>query len=59
MSQEKLFHDLRAPLARAKTITKILLDENPEDEEYLPELLRSLEELDQKLSELKISGLKD
>jgi hypothetical protein len=52
---EKIVHDLRAPLARAKTITKLLLKKNQE-EEWLPELLAALEELDKKISELSSSS---
>lgn len=59
MSSEKIFHDLRTPLARAKTITKILLDDHPNDKEYLPELLNSLEELDRELKKLEKNLKKD
>lgn len=47
----KLLHDLRAPLARAKTIAKLLKQAPGSAEELVPELLDALEELDQKLSE--------
>lgn len=41
---EKILHDLMAPLARAKTIAKLMQEENPE-EEHLPILLDALEDL--------------
>ena len=52
MTPEKIVHDLRAPLARAKTITKILLEENVADKEYLPILIQSLEELEAEIVRL-------
>lgn len=56
---EKIFHDLRAPLARAKTITKLLMEDNPLDQEYLPVLLASLEAVDSEMSKLQNSLKKD
>ena len=49
--REQLLHDVRAPLAKAKTIAKLLL-EGLDDEELLPTLLQSLEELDEILKKL-------
>ncbi len=43
-------HDLRAPLARAKTYGKLLLDAK-QDDELVRELLRALEDLDARLRE--------
>lgn len=51
VDKAKLLHDLRAPLARAKTIAKLLKNAPECAEELLPELLTALEELDQKLGE--------
>lgn len=48
MSHERLVHDLRAPLARAKTIAK-LLHESDRDNEWVTELIAALEELDGKI----------
>lgn len=47
----KLLHDVRAPLARAKTIAKLLQQSTDGAEELLPELLKALEELDEMLAE--------
>lgn len=53
MSPEKIIHDLRTPLARAKTITKILIEENPNDQEYFPILIASLEEMEKEIQRLQ------
>lgn len=53
MSPEKIIHDLRTPLARAKTITKILLEEYPNDKEYMPILIESLEEMEKEIQRLQ------
>lgn len=48
---DSVIHDLRTPLAKAKTITKLLIEET--ENEYLPILLKSLEEIDEEISKLK------
>ena len=53
MNPDKIFHDLYAPLARAKTITKMLLEDST-DQEIVLLLMQSLEEL-----EVQIHALKD
>lgn len=52
---EKAAHDLLGPLARAKTIAKLLQKENPEGQ-WLPDLLEALEELDEKIRALSSSS---
>jgi signal transduction histidine kinase len=47
---ELFLHDLRAPLSRARTYAKLLLEERGENE-LLTELLRALEDLDARLRE--------
>jgi len=42
------FHDLRSPLARARTYGKLLLEEN-RNSELVTELLRALDELEDRL----------
>jgi hypothetical protein len=50
----KTLHDLRAPLAKAKTLAKLMKEGEPEElQEQLPSLLKYLEELDQKIKELE------
>jgi len=46
-------HDLRSPLARAKTLAKLLRDASPEDkEECVRQLLLALEQMDERLTAL-------
>ena len=50
---EKIAHDLRAPLARAKTLQKLLSDaDDSERARYSLMLADALNELDAKISEL-------
>ena len=51
MSSDALFlHDLRAPLARAITYAKLLREEpTRESNDLITELLRALDDLDQRL----------
>ena len=49
----QIIHDLRAPLAKAKTLAKLMKEGEPEElQEQLPSLLKYLEEMDQQLKEL-------
>ncbi len=51
-----LVHDLRSPLARAKTVAKLLQDASPKErEDYLRLLLEALEEMDKRLEEVLLS----
>lgn len=51
-----LLHDLRSPLARAKTFAKLLRDATPEErEECIRLLLAALDELDQRLGQIPLS----
>lgn len=53
-SDSQLIHDLRAPLAKAKTLVKLMKEGEPEElQEQLPTVLKYLEEIDQKLKELE------
>jgi hypothetical protein len=54
LDRAKLAHDLRSPLARAKTLAKLLLETRAETEraELQRMLLEALEELDAKIGEL-------
>lgn len=46
-----VLHDLRSPLARARTLAKLLREATPQErEEYLKLLLSALDELDSRLS---------
>ena len=50
--QSQFLHNLRAPLAKAKTLAKLMKEGEPEElQEQLPVLLKYLEELDQRLKE--------
>ena len=47
----RLLHDLRSPLARAKTLTKLLKDASPQEkEECVRLLLSALEEMDERIT---------
>ncbi len=46
--QSHFFHDLRAPLARARTYGKLLLEES-RNNELVTELLRALDELEARI----------
>jgi signal transduction histidine kinase len=47
----KAIHDLRAPLARAKTLVKLLAEAKPEEApELLREIMKELNDLDRSLS---------
>lgn len=49
----KLAHDLRSPLARAKTIAKLLAEASEGERPELQKMLLSaLEEMDKKIAEL-------
>jgi len=49
----RLAHDLRSPLARAKTIAKLLAEATEAEREELQRmLLQALEDLDKKIGEL-------
>jgi signal transduction histidine kinase len=55
---KRIIHDLRSPLARAKTLAKLLQEASPgEREECLRLLLEALEELEERLSEIQSSSL--
>lgn len=50
----RLAHDMRAPLAQAKTLALLLQDATEEERsEYLPLLLGALERLDQLIGTLE------
>jgi len=54
---ENLLHDLRSPLARAKTVAKLLAEASPEERvEYIRMLLDDLEELDRRIDSLQASS---
>lgn len=52
MKDARFLHDLRSPLARAKTYAKLLEDAAPEEApELLQQLRRALDDLDKLLRE--------
>ena len=54
----RLIHDLRSPLARAKTVAKLLDEATPgERADYICMLLAALEEMDQRMKALEANDL--
>jgi len=54
----RMLHDLRSPLARAKTVAKLLDEASPEERaDYLRMLLSALEEMDQRMKALEAEEL--
>ncbi len=51
--ETKNFHDLRTPLAKAKTYLLLLEAENPQGNEFLKKALAKLQEAEEILQELE------
>ncbi len=47
--EAKFLHDLRAPLARARTYAKLLAEEANDESGLLPALLQALEDLEARI----------